>query len=111
MIYKAGSQPPKQADIDVVHTAVGLLYEIDVKELSKPGQDRRHSEARSMAAWGVKVMTSSTLTELSRKIGRDVTSLSSGEKRLQKRSMCDSELAKRMEDLKRLMKEVAMLQS
>jgi hypothetical protein len=111
VLYKIGSQPPKQADIDVVLTAVGQLYEIDAEELSKPGQDRRLSEARSMAAWGIKEMTSSTLTDLSRKIGRDVTSLSSGEKRMQKRAMCDSELAMRMVDFKRLVEEVAKLQS
>jgi len=111
VLYKAGSHQPKQADIEVILKAVGQLYEIDVEELSKPGQDRRLSEARSMAAWGVKEMSSSTLTELSGEIGRDVTSLSSGEKRLKKRSMDDPVLAKRMENLKRLIGEVAMLQS
>jgi putative transposase len=111
VIYKAAAQPLKKADIAVVLTAVGRLYEIEVEELSKTGQDRRLSEARSMAAWGVKEMTSSTLTELSKKIGRDVTSLSSGVKRLQTRAMSDSELAKRMVDFKGLLEEVAKLQS
>jgi REP-associated tyrosine transposase len=111
VLYKAGAQPQKKADIDAVLTAVERLYGIKAEELSKPGQDRRLSEARYLAAWGVKEMTSATLTELSRKIGRDVTSLSSGEKRLQMRAKSDPELAMRMVDFRGLTEELAKLQS
>ncbi|KAF0215504.1 MAG: hypothetical protein FD174_4098, partial [Geobacteraceae bacterium] len=100
VLYKAGAQPQKKADIEAVLTAVERLYGIKVEELSKQGQDRRLSEARNLAAWGVKEMTSATLTELSRRIGRDVTTLSSGEKRLQMRAKSDSELAMKMVDFK-----------
>ena len=54
-------------------------------------------------------MTSSTLMELSRKTGRDVTSLSSGDKRLQTRALRDSELAMRVVGFKGVMKDVAKL--
>ncbi|MDD2944009.1 MAG: transposase [bacterium] len=111
VLYKAEEKPLKKADIDVVLMAVVRLYEITEVELSKPGQDRRLSEARSMAAWGVKEMTSSTLTELSKRISRDITSLSSGEKRLQTRAKGDSELAVRMVDFKGIVEDVAKLQS
>jgi len=111
VLYRVGSQPQKKADIDSVLTVVERLYGVKSDAFSKPGQDRRLSEARSLAAWGVKEMTSATLTELSRKIGRDVTSICSGEKRLRMRAQRDPEVAMRMVDFKRLMEELAKLQS
>lgn len=111
VLYKAEARPLKKADIHFVLATVGKLYEIEIEDLSKPGQDRRLSEARSMAAWGIKEMSSSTLTELSLRIGRDITSLSSGAKRLHTRARSDSKLAARMADFKGLLEEVAKLQT
>jgi len=45
-----------------------------------------------MAAWLVLELGVGTLAELSRRMGRDVTTLSAGVKRLQIRSKTDSEL-------------------
>jgi hypothetical protein len=45
-----------------------------------------------MAAWLVLELGVGTLAELSRRVGRDVTTLSAGVKRLQSRSKTDSEL-------------------
>ena len=50
------------------------------------GRDRRLSKARGMAAWLVLEYGKGTLGELSRRTGRDVTTLSSAAKRLQIRS-------------------------
>ena len=49
-----------------------------------------------MAAWLVLELGVGTLAELSRRMGRDVTTLSAGVKRLQIRSKRDSELADAM---------------
>jgi hypothetical protein len=111
VLRKAGTQPEKMADIDMVLKMVERVYGIKAAELSKPGQDRRFSEARSMAAWGVTEMTSATLTELSKMTDRDVTSLSSGMKRLVARADSNPEVAARMADFKKLMSELAKLQS
>lgn len=111
VLRKAGSQPVKKVDIDTVLNMVERVYGIKGSELSKPGQDRRLSEARSMAAWGVKEMTSSTLTELSKITGRDITSLSSGIKRLVTRANTNPEVAARIVDFKGLLNELAKLQS
>jgi putative transposase len=58
VLRKAGSQSVKKLDIDTVLKVVETVYRIRPEELSKPGQDRWCSEARSMAAWGVREMTS-----------------------------------------------------
>ena len=63
------------------------------------GRDRRLSKARGMAAWLVLEYGKGTLGELSRRTGRDVTTLSSAAKRLQIRSQTDMDLAERARKL------------
>lgn len=111
VLRKAGVQPERKTDIGMVLKMVERAYGIESEELSKPGQNRRLSEARSMAAWGVREMTSSTLTELSKITGRDVTSLSSGMKRLVKRAGSNPEVSARMVDFRDQLNELAKLQS
>jgi len=53
-----------------------------------------------MAAWGVSEMTYSTLTELAKITGRDITSLSSAMKRLSARASRNREVAARMADVR-----------
>ena len=111
VLNQVGSQPQQVIDVGTVIKAVELLYKIQGEELSKAGQNRRFSEARSMAAWGVTEMSSSTLTELAGKMCRDVTTLSSGAKQLQIRAIQNPELIRKMLEFKRLLLEVAMLHS
>ena len=63
------------------------------------GRDRRLSKARGMAAWLVLEYGKGTLGELSRRTGRDVTTLSSAAKRFQMRSERDLELAEKVKKL------------
>jgi len=111
VLRKAGSQSEKKLDIDTILKVVESVYGITPEELSKPGQDRCRSEARSMAAWGVSEMTFSTLTELSKITGRDITSLSSAMKRLTARAKRNPEVAARMADFRASLEQVAKLLS
>ena len=103
MLCLAGRQPLKTIDVDDVLKAVVQLYEIEGEELIKRAQNRRISEARSMAAWGVIELSSSTLTELAGKINRDVTTLSAGARRMRTRAVQNTELAMKMQEFKKVL--------
>ena len=62
-------------------------------------KDRQLSAARGMAGWLTLELGVGTLTDLSRRTGRDVTTLSAGVKRLQIRSKTDLKLAEAMDSL------------
>ncbi|MDD2335936.1 MAG: transposase, partial [Geobacteraceae bacterium] len=111
VLRKAGSQSEKKLDIDTVLKVVESFYRITPEELMKPGQNRWYSEARSMAALGVSEWTSSTLMDLAKIAGRDITSLSSAVKRLTVRANRNPEVAARMADFMEVLEQVAKLQS
>jgi len=68
-------------------------------DLLVSGRDHKISRVRGMAAWLVMECGTGTLGELSRRTGRDVTTLSSAAKRLQIRSKTEPDLAARMRNL------------
>ena len=72
-------------------------YSIDERDLRLSGKERRFSEVRGMAAWLVLELGISTLMELGKLTGRDVTTLSSAAKRLEIRARNDLELSQRMQ--------------
>ena len=74
-------------------------YSIDERELRISGKGRRLSEVRGIAAWLVLELGISTLTELGKITGRDVTTLSSAAKRLEIRARNDLKLSQRMQAL------------
>jgi putative transposase len=111
MLCLAGKQPLKTIDVNDVLKAVVQLYEIEGDELIKRAQNRKISEARSMAAWGVIELSSSTLTELAGKINRDVSTLSAGARRMRTRALQNTELAMKMQEFKKVLAQVAMMQS
>ena len=79
--------------------AVCRKYSIKEGELRESGRGRGLSEVRGLAAWLILELGVSTLGELGKVTGRDVTTLSSAAKRLQIRAKEDLELAGRMKDL------------
>jgi len=97
--------------IDDLLTAVQEVCEVTAEEMAAPGQGIRISEARALAAWGVRSFTNSTLTELAGRLGRDTTSLCSAAKRLEARSKDDGVVAGRMEAVKKVSEKFATLQS
>jgi putative transposase len=80
-------------------------------ELLSPGQGFKISEARALAAWGVLSTNSGTLKELGKKLGRDMTSLSSAAKRLSERARKDNSVAAKMAAMKMAMDNFATLQA
>jgi REP element-mobilizing transposase RayT len=93
------AMPRPKISLDKVLTEVCRYYRIRQEELASPGKDRRLSEARAMTAWLVSEFEICPLVELGESAGRDITTLSSGGKRLRIRSKNDLELAKRMKEL------------
>lgn len=85
--------------LDRILREVCKTFSLGEKDLLVSGRGRRVSRARGMAAWLVVERGISTLGELSRRTGRDVTTLSSAAKRLQIRSKTDLELAEKIEQL------------
>jgi chromosomal replication initiation ATPase DnaA len=79
------------------------------EEIVSPGQSIRISQARALAARGVFTLSSATLTELARKFGRDVTSLSSAIKRLVERSKRDEAISAKMDTLGKAVAKIARL--
>jgi chromosomal replication initiation ATPase DnaA len=69
-----------------------ISIHLEEKDFFIKGKDHKLSEARGMASWLVLELGVGTLAELSKRVGRDVTTLSAGAKRLQIRSKMDSEL-------------------
>jgi len=98
------------ATMDDVLDAVMELYDVTLEEIVSPGQGLRISEARALVAWGVFTLSSATLTELARKFGRDVSSLSSAIKRLVDRSKRDEVISAKMNFLGKAVAGIASLQ-
>jgi putative transposase len=75
-----------ETSLDKIMLEIYRHFNLKEKDFFVPGKDRKLSEARGMAGWLVSKLGVSTLEELGKRMGRDVTTLSSGVKRLQIRS-------------------------
>ena len=86
-------------------TLEGILKEVcrqnsvKANEWKDARKDQRLSEDRGLAAWLVLETGVGTLAELGRVTGRDITTLSSAAKRLQRRAQKDLDLDKRMKEV------------
>ena len=103
--------PMNTVTVDDILAAVREVCGLTAEEILAPTQGMRVSEGRALAAWGVLYLSSGTLTELGRIVGRDVTSLSSAARRLIFRSKEDHEVAGRMDSIKKFAAKFASLQS
>ena len=88
-----------RVSLDKIIREVCKSFSVKEEDFLVSGKDRSLSKARGMAAWLVMEYGVGTLGELSRRTGRDVTTLSSAAKRLQIRSKTDSHLAEKMRKL------------
>jgi REP element-mobilizing transposase RayT len=79
--------------------AICRRYSISPGDLARAGKERAAARARSMAAWVVQDVPSVTLRELAARTGRDVSSLSAGAQRLQRRSTAELKLLLEKEEL------------
>ena len=73
----------------------------EVKATRTPSQERKLSEARSLAAWAVQELTDAPLTELAPRVGREPSSLSASIRRLELRRQKDKSCEEKITDLKR----------
>lgn len=90
-----------KASLDRIMQEVCRHYHFEEKDFFVRGKDRELSEARWMAGWLVMELGVGTLSELGRRTGRDVTTLSAGVKRLQIRSQTDFKSAGVMKSLRK----------
>jgi len=81
-----------KTDLERIMLEIRRYFHLEEKDFFVKGKDRKLSEARGLATWLVLELGVGTLAELSRRMGRDVTTLSAGVKRLQKRSKTDTAL-------------------
>ena len=79
----------------------GQATKIPVEEVVAIGNERGPSEVRGMISWLVREARHLSLTELSTRLNRDLSTLSVAAKRLVERSRRDPGLRKRMTNLKR----------
>jgi len=110
VLVKIDDVPVNKPSLDDILSGVTRIYGLKEVELKAAGQKRMPAEARALAAWGVLELSNATLTELSDRVGRDASSLSSAAQRLAARSDSSPELQNRLNTLKGML-EVAALQA
>ena len=74
------SKPPT---VNKIIKSVCSICEINEKELSKPGRQRKVSEARGLVAWFVINKKSATLTSVAKTFQRDLSALSAAARRIE----------------------------
>jgi hypothetical protein len=94
------TKPRLKTNLSRVIKQVCGRYSVKERELGIRGKDRRLAEMRAMIAWLIMELEVSTLSELGKLTGRDITTLSSAVKRLQIRAKMDLELTERMKELR-----------
>ncbi len=88
------AKPVKPPTVKKIIDAVCTLCDVKEKELSKPGRQRKLSEARGLIAWFVVEKRSATLTSVAKKFERDLSALSVvrkiEERRVESRALLDN---------------------
>ncbi len=86
--------------LEEVIKAVCDRFEVKESELSAAGRTHKLSDVRGVIAWLVLESGKLTLTELSQRVNRDISTLSSAAKRILYRSQEDTKLGKELRGLK-----------
>jgi REP-associated tyrosine transposase len=94
-----GEEMAEKVSLDDVLSAVSSRYPLSLSEISRPGKERATSHARMMAAWLVQDIPSVSLTGLTARMARDVSSLRAAAARMQKRSALDRGVVREKEEL------------
>jgi chromosomal replication initiation ATPase DnaA len=74
-------------------------FGLEIDELRTQSQNRQLSRIRALTSWAVVEFSSSTLTELSDLLSRDVSTLSSALRRLRMQALGQQELGREMTEL------------
>ena len=95
VLKKTEHREKKSITIDEIIKRVCKLYGLTEKEITSGGKQRYLSEARGMIAYLVREVNGLALTDLSRRIKRDISSLSEAAERILNCSKEEGELGKR----------------
>lgn len=87
--------------IEQILKTVCEAYETELRELSGRGRQRRLSEARAAAALLVREAEHINLVDLGQILNRDLSGLSQGAGRLEKRMKSDQKLIEKIDTLKK----------
>jgi len=101
MLAEADALPERKPDVNEIVAAVQSLYGIQDGHLRVQGRNRLASEARGLAAWATLEFSSGKLTELSRLVARDPSTLTCAVRGIEKRQGSDPQLVEKMEQLRR----------
>jgi len=93
-------QAPKPS-IEKVLETVEKIYDLQKGDMRAAGKKRRLSEARGLAAWAILELTDATLTDLAKRLGRDVSTISAASRRFDERRKRDLILRGRLELLEK----------
>jgi putative transposase len=96
-----GEEIPAKVSLEEVIAATCVRCGVDANALSLRGKNQTLSHARGMVAWIVQDLPSITLTELARRTGRDISSLSAMARRLEKRAESEESLLREKEEILR----------
>jgi len=99
VLEKGEKRSRRRVSLDRIIKEVCNSFSLAGEEWLVSGRDHRLSRVRGMVAWLVMEYGIGTLGELSKRIERDVTTLSSAARRLQIRSQTDMELAEKARQL------------
>ncbi len=101
-LEKAEQAERKPASIDAVVDKVVKFYGLTEEEIISGGKQRYASEARGMIACLVREINGLSLTELSRRMNRDVTSLSHAADRIVRSAKDDDNLWRKKKMLEKV---------
>jgi hypothetical protein len=107
------NEPEKPVSVTMDHV-LAAVYEtcgLTAEEMRSASQEKRIAQGRALAAWGVLNFCDGTLTELGKRVRRDVSSLSSAARRLLIRSKKDDRIAARMAEIEEQSLKIATLQT
>ena len=111
VLIHAGSLPEHKPDVATIVAAVTRLYRMSATQLAAPGQERTASEARGLAAWATRELSSGTLAELAPMLRRNPSTLTCAAIRLEDRLKRDSVLAEKVKKLRRGLQEVQVFKA
>lgn len=92
-LLRAEEKSVSRVTLDAVISEVCRQFGITEAELAATGKARPASEARAVAAFLTREISHLSLTELAKKVGREVSAVSQAARRLEKASKEDGQLA------------------
>jgi len=111
VLKQADQQPLKQPDIETCIRLVTQYFDCKIDSLRKPGRQQKESRIRAFLAWVVREHSSTNLTELANWLNRDVSTLSSAATRLVAKANQQPEIRQDMDQLQKLISNLATMQA